>query len=360
MNDILQGRFEMQRGNFRLEADLHVPARGLTGIFGHSGSGKTSLLRCLAGLERAEQGYLVVDGSVWQDESQGIFVPSYQRQLAYVFQEPRLFPHLTVRKNLEYGMRRKNGSGSSRNFDQVIETLGLQRLLSRKPEKLSGGEQQRAAIGRALLTDPKLLLMDEPLAALDIHRKKEIMPFLERLHNELDIPVILVSHSVEEITRLADSVVVMSDGKISETGPLSQMLTYMHHYSMEGTAVTVTEGVITEFDSEHHIGRLKTSFGELVITDCHNCLGKTIRASIHARDVSLCLTQPEDTSILNNISGKIKNIVTHDTGLADVVIDINGFSLLSTITSRSCDNLKLKEGKKVYAQIKSVALSGHM
>ena len=222
----IQARFRIAYPGFAVEADLNLPGKGISALFGHSGSGKTTLLRAIAGLERHPGGYLAVNGEVWQD--QRTFLPTHQRPLGYVFQEASLFPHLTVRRNLEFGQKRaRAGVGAAErhaDLEQTAELLGIGPLLERLPEGLSGGERQRAAIARALLTRPRLLLMDEPLAALDFQRKAEILPYLERLHDELDIPVLYVSHSPDDVARLADHLVLLQDGQVAASGPLSATL----------------------------------------------------------------------------------------------------------------------------------------
>ena len=219
----IQARFQVIWPGFTLNVDLDLPGRGVTALFGHSGSGKTTLLRCLAGLERHSTGSLHFKGEVWQDSTRSIFRPTHQRSLGYVFQEASLFPHLSVRKNLEYGRKRVN-SGHKVSLDHAVELLGIGHLLDRMPDRLSGGERQRVAIARALATSPELLLMDEPLAALDLKRKSEILPYLERLHDELDIPMFYVSHSPDEVARLADHVVLLAEGRVVAAGGLRETL----------------------------------------------------------------------------------------------------------------------------------------
>lgn len=208
--DGIQARFRLDWPGFRLDVDLTLPGRGVTALFGHSGSGKTTLLRCIAGLERSPQGFLSFKGEVWQDAA--TWLPTYRRPLGYVFQEASLFPHLTVMGNLRYGLRRVT-AGQRAHLEQAIELLGIAPLLKRRPDRLSGGERQRVGIARALAVNPRVLLMDEPLAALDHQRKQEILPYLERLHDTLAIPVLYVSHSPDEVARLADHLVVMEDGQ---------------------------------------------------------------------------------------------------------------------------------------------------
>lgn len=220
----IRARFHLVRGGFVLDVDLALPGRGVTALFGPSGAGKSTCLRAIAGLDRAPGGFLEVDGEIWQDESRGIFRPTHRRALGYVFQEAGLFPHLSVRGNLEYGRHRRRGNAPLVDSDHLIGLLDLGPLLDRRPDTLSGGERQRAAIARALLASPRLLLLDEPLASLDLARKSEILPYLERLHQELEIPVIYVSHTIDEVVRLADHLVLLSGGRVACGGPLTETL----------------------------------------------------------------------------------------------------------------------------------------
>lgn len=219
----LLARFDLARPEFRLQAQLDLPAQGVTAVFGRSGSGKTTLLRCLAGLERSPAGFMSMGGTVWQDEEQGAFIPVYRRAIGLVFQEPRLFSHLNVHANLHYGLKRTPQQERYISNEQVIDILGISHLMDRRPYQLSLGEQQRIAIGRALLASPRLLLMDEPLASLDRSRKQEILPFIQRLCAELKIPVVYVSHSVQEILQLADTLVLMNEGAAIAVGPIQEI-----------------------------------------------------------------------------------------------------------------------------------------
>jgi molybdate transport system ATP-binding protein len=221
---MIDARLKIAYSGFSLDVDLHLPGRGVTALYGHSGSGKTTCLRCIAGLERAEQGFIQINDEVWQDSERRIFVPPHKRALGYVFQEASLFPHLSVLANLQFGLKRIAKAQRRVDMAQATELLGIGHLLERHPQHLSGGERQRVGIARALLTSPKLLLMDEPLAALDSQRKNEILPYLQRLHDELDIPVLYVSHAQDEVARLADHLVLLSDGKALASGPIGETL----------------------------------------------------------------------------------------------------------------------------------------
>jgi molybdate transport system ATP-binding protein len=220
MTTPIHARFDLDYSEFRLAVDLVLPGSGVTVLFGHSGSGKTTLLRCIAGLQQAAKGFLQINGEVWHDSERGVFLPTHKRSLGYVFQEANLFPHLSVKGNLQFGLKRTGQTGAD--LTHILELLGIVHLLDRMPDRLSGGERQRVAIARALALNPKVLLMDEPLAALDFKRKQEILPFLERLHRELHIPLLYVTHSQQEVAQLADQLVILDEGRVLASGPLSE------------------------------------------------------------------------------------------------------------------------------------------
>ena len=272
---MIEARFALAYPGFTLDVDLRLPATGVTALFGPSGSGKTTLLRCLAGLERAPAGSLVVAGTVWQDAT--TFLPTHRRPLGYVFQEASLFPHLSVRGNLDYGAKRAGCRHAGADFQHVIDLLGIGPLLDRRPDKLSGGERQRVAIARALLTAPRLLLLDEPLAALDRARKNEILPYLDRLHRELDIPVIYVSHAPDEVARLADHIVVLEAGRAVAAGELDD-----HRAHLDGQAMAVLEARVVEVDAANRRVRVEFPGGSLWMEDCDSPPGMAIRLRIQA------------------------------------------------------------------------------
>ncbi|OIP19548.1 MAG: molybdenum ABC transporter ATP-binding protein [Betaproteobacteria bacterium CG2_30_59_46] len=351
----IEARFKLDFSGFNLDVDLTLPGRGITALFGHSGSGKTTLLRCLAGLERAPDGYLALDGKVWQQGS--LFVPTHHRSLGYVFQEASLFPHLNVRRNLEYGMSRIADGARRVSLDSAIELLGIGHLLERMPDRLSGGERSRVAIARALAVSPRILLMDEPLAALDLARKQEILPYLERLHDELEIPVVYVSHSPDEVARLADTMVLMEGGKIVASGPIHEMLTRLDLPLAHGDeAGVVIDTIVGEHDETYHLTRLDFAGGSIIVARQPHALEHRMRLRIHARDVSLALERHVDSSILNILPAKVLEIA--DETPAHVVVRLNagGVPLLARITRKSSALLGLKPGMAVFAQVKSVAL----
>ena len=356
----IQARFRVAHPGFTLEVDLQLPGRGVSALFGASGSGKTTCLRAIAGLERAPGGYLSVNGDVWQDDRRGVFVPTHQRPLGYVFQEASLFPHLSIRRNLEYGMRRVPASARRVSLQHAVELLGIAPLLDRMPDKLSGGEKQRVAIARALAVSPSILLMDEPLAALDLKRKNEILPYLERLHDELDIPVLYVSHAPDEVARLADHLVVLEQGRALASGPLSETLARLDLPIRLGEdAGVVLEGEIAELDAEWHLARVAFAGGSLWVRDSNLPIGQHVRVRILARDVSIALDTHTDSSILNILSATVEQLAddTHP-ALALVRLNAGGVPLVARITRRSAARLDLRPGLNVWAQIKAVALVG--
>lgn len=352
----IDARFQLTLSAFTLDVELSLPARGITALFGPSGSGKTTLLRCIAGLERAPSGRLSIKGEVWQDATH--FLPTHRRPLAYVFQEASLFAHLNVRQNVGFGLRRVPRAQRRFALDQAIEWLGIGALLSRMPVTLSGGERQRVAIARALATSPQLLLMDEPLAALDHARKNDILPYLERLHDELDIPVLYVSHSPDEVARLADHMVVLDAGRVIADGALTEVFARADLPLAQGDeASVVLDAVIAQHDPAYHLSQLDFAGGTLWVRTSGDAVGKPVRVRILARDVSLTLAPQTGTSILNILPARIVQI-SHDHHPAQtrVWLEAGGTALCARITRRSADMLGLHPGLAVWAQIKSVAL----
>ncbi|GAB1231919.1 molybdenum ABC transporter ATP-binding protein [Ferrigenium sp. UT4] len=352
----IRARFRLSRPDFTLDVNLQLPARGVSALFGSSGSGKTTLLRCLAGLERAD-GSLQVNGETWQDDR--YFLPVHQRPLGYVFQESSLFPHLSVRANLEYGYQRIAAAERRVQLDQVVEWLGLERLIGRRDvTRLSGGERQRVAIGRALLASQRILLMDEPLSALDAASKQEIFPYLERLHRELDIPVLYVSHALDEVARLADHLVLLEQGRVAGGGALHEMLARLDLPTAHlDDAGVVLEARIVEHDTQYRLTRLDVCGNSLWAGQVPQAPGNRIRARVLARDVSIALQHAHDTSISNILPARIVGIDDDGAGKVMVRMEIGGSqAILSRITGRSRDRLGLAVGMQVFAQVKSVAL----
>ncbi|MDR0208494.1 MAG: molybdenum ABC transporter ATP-binding protein [Pseudomonas putida] len=356
-------RLNLARGDFTLDVDLHLPGRGVSALFGHSGSGKTSCLRCLAGLERASHAYIEVNGEVWEDSAKGYFLAPHKRPVGYVFQEASLFPHLSVRGNLEFGWRRIPSTERRVSLEHACELLGIAPLLERRPATLSGGEAQRVGIARALLSSPRLLLMDEPLAALDAPRKREILPYLERLHDELEIPVVYVSHAQDEVARLADHLVLLEQGQALASGPISETLTRLDLPLAQGEdAGVVLEGVVVGHDPHYELFDLRLSGNTgptLRIAHPALVLGSSLRLKVQARDVSLALTADSTSSILNRLPVQVLQWRPADNPAHVLVsLDAAGNALLARITRYSADQLDLHPGQALWAQIKSVALLG--
>ncbi|WP_211097392.1 molybdenum ABC transporter ATP-binding protein [Herbaspirillum sp. ST 5-3] len=350
----IAARFRLDWPGFALDVDLNLPARGVTALFGPSGSGKTTLLRCIAGLERASTGRLAMQGEVWQDT--GRWVPPHQRPIGYVFQEPSLFPHLTVMGNLRYGLRRIAHPSPAR-LEQAIDLFGIGHLLDRQPERLSGGERQRVGIARALAVNPRLLLMDEPLAALDLKRKQEILPYLERLHDDLDIPVLYVSHSPDEVVRLADHLVAMEGGRVVANGPLASVLAGLDLPIRLGEDIgPVLDATVGAIDGAWHLMRVDFAGGSLWARDRGLAVGHRVRVRVLARDVSLA-DQPGHSSIQNVLRGRVDAIGDDEhPGLALVRVQVGEVQLLARLTKRAAAALSVQVGRELWVQIKSVAL----
>jgi molybdate transport system ATP-binding protein len=354
---MIHARFDLSYPGFALRAEMRVFAHGVIALFGPSGSGKTTLLRCIAGLEPAARGALQVKDEVWQEGAK--ILPVYRRPLGYVFQEASLFPHLSVRQNLEYGLKRIPPEQRKVRLEQAVEWLGLDKLIERdSPAGLSGGERQRVAIARALLTSPRLLLMDEPLSALDTASKQDIMPYLERLHGELDIPVIYVSHSLDEVARLADQLVLMEQGRVVASGALNEMLGRLDLPTAHlGDAGAVIEADVAAQDEQYHLTRLDFRGGSLWVGRVERPVGSTVRARVLARDVSIATAAPHGSSISNILTARIDEIRDEGADRVNLRLSVgSGQLLLSRITRRSRDQLGLAPGMEVYAQVKSVAL----
>ncbi len=353
----ITARFELTYGDFTLAVDLQLPNTGVTVLFGASGSGKTTLLRCIAGLQKAPLGYLQINDLLWQDSTQNLFLPTHQRNLGYVFQEANLFPHLTVKENLNFGLKRQRQAHKPTEFKDLLELLGIEHLLKRLPERLSGGERQRVAIARALVLKPDILLMDEPLAALDFKRKQEILPFLTRLHQQLAIPVLYVTHSQQEVAQLADTLVIMEQGRVLATGDVADTLTRLDMpFSKDKEASTVWHVTLIEHETEYHLSRVTTTGGVLNLPYIEAPLGTALRIQIYARDVSIALAPPQASSILNILPATILALTPEMPGQCVVQLRIGSDTLLAHITQKSAHLLGLKPDMTVYVQIKGTSL----
>lgn len=349
-------------GAFTLDAEFESEG-GLTALFGRSGAGKTSLVNAIAGLIRPDRGHVSVDGEVLTDTATRRFVPAHRRRVGYVFQEGRLFPHLNVRQNLAYGrwFAPKAGISGSSEFGQVVELLGIEHLLARRPANLSGGEKQRIAIGRALLARPRVLVMDEPLASLDDSRRQEIFPYIERLRDEMRLPIVYVSHSVPEVARLATTLVVLSEGQVAAIGPTAEVMGRLDLFPLTGRAEAgaILATRVAGHDRSFGLTILKATAGELRVPRLDLPVGTALRVRIRARDVMIALAPPENLSALNVLPGTVAEIATSDGPIVQMRLDCAGEALIARLTRRSVETMGLIPGLKVHAVIKSIAFDHH-
>jgi len=349
---------QLQRADFRLEAEFSIPGKGVLGIFGHSGSGKTTLLRCVAGLEKNVRGRVNVNGDSWLDAKKNL--PSQQRNIGYIFQENRLFPHLTVARNLVYGAKRcaqRNPSNNAADHEHMLDLLNLRHLMKRYPFQLSGGEKQRVAIGRALLKQPQMLLLDEPLASLDVDRKEEVLPFLDKLHADSSIPMLYVSHDIEEVSRLCDHILMMEQGVVKFKGTVHEAL--VSHESplvRAENAMALLEGNVSKQEKDFQLSTVHTINGNAFQVQGVLPIGRHVRLRVQASDVSLTRAAATDSSILNIMQGMVAGIVEQQGSHVLLRLDINADILLARITRKSYHLLNLDIGQKVFVQIKAVSI----
>lgn len=351
----IQARFHLAWPSFTLDVNLTLPGSGITALFGASGSGKTTLLRCLAGLERPRQGFLRFHGELWQDGQYSL--PTHRRPIGYVFQEASLFPHLTVLENLRFGLKR-NTQARPADLEAAIELLDLVPLLDRSSVNLSGGERQRVAIARALAVRPSLLLMDEPLAALDYARKQEILPYLERLHDSLEIPLLYVSHAPDEVARLADHIVMLQAGKVLAQGPLLETLAQLDTPIRLGQdRGVVLQAQVIEHDHQWHLMRLAFDGGSVWTRQHDLPVGRKLRVHILARDVSVATRPQIGSSIQNQLHGVVDAIAADShPGVMLVRVSVGASALIARLTKRSAEILGISVGQPVWLQVKSVAM----
>jgi len=344
-------------GEFRLAASFEG-GEGVTALFGRSGAGKTSVVNAIAGLLRPDRGRIDINGETLFDTERSIDVPTPKRRVGYVFQEGRLFPHLSVRQNLGYAALFSRGMPASE-LDRVVELLGLRELLERRPGNLSGGEKQRVAIGRALLSSPRLLLLDEPLASLDAHRKNEVLQYIELIRDEVKVPIVYVSHAVEEVVRLADTVVLMSAGRVLAAGPADEVMGRPDLRPGEGAfeGGAVIDAKVVQQDIEYDLATLAFDGGTLTAINVDALIGEPVRVRIRARDVSLALERPRRVSVQNVLEGKIAEIGVGANGVVDVAIAVGATMLRSRVTRRAAEQLGLAKGLTVYAMVKAVSLT---
>lgn len=355
MTENITARFHLTKAGFSLDVQLQTPAKGITALFGPSGCGKTTFLRAIAGLEKDPQGELRIGDRYWQQASHSL--PPHQRPLGYVFQESSLFRHLTVRENIEYGYQRVAQSERRVALDEAIGLLGIGDLLARYPHRLSGGERQRVALARAVAVSPRLLLMDEPLAALDQQRKQEVLPFIQSLHRALDIPVLYVSHALDEVAQIAQQLVLMDKGRILGSGNIEYMFTRLDlPLAQELEASSIVNATVTGFEKKYQLTRLQFDGGSMTVSAPNVQLGDQVRLRLLARDVSLTLQHQRDTSILNIFPATVDQMQPINPSQVIVRLRTGSTRILSRITRKSAAQLGLQPGMAVFAQVKSVAL----
>lgn len=357
----IRTRIRLDRTNhgstdFHLNIDLTLKGKGITAIFGHSGSGKTTYLRCVAGLERPDNAEVCINGEIWQDQER--FVPTHKRPVGYVFQEASLFPHLTARGNLNYAVKRSWSPVDTDFFEKVISVMGIEAVMDRYPSALSGGERQRVAIARALLIKPRVLLMDEPLASLDGPRKAEIIPYLAQLPDLFEIPILYVSHSLEEVSQLADHCILLNQGQVVAEGSPQDVFSRIDlPVRFDEETGVIIKGAVVERDDQWHLSRIEFSDNELWVRDGGDSIGDHVRIRILARDVSLTEQPCDQSSILNRVYVEVEEIAPdRDEAMSLLRLKAGEEYLIARLTNRSVSHLGLKPGRKIWAQIKSVAL----
>ena len=346
-----------QLGEFGLDVSFSVPEQGLTALFGRSGVGKTSVIAAIAGLLRPDEGHIRVSGRTLFDSISGENVPVHRRRVGYVFQEGRLFPHLSVRDNLLYGHRRSPVANRPIALDEILELLGIAALLGRRPRDLSGGEKQRVAIGRALLAQPAVLLMDEPLASLDAPRKREILPYLERLRDELRVPIVYVSHAIEEVVRLANLVVVLDSGRVAAAGTpevLGERLD-LRPLLGEFESGAVVDAFMESHDAVFDLSTLAFDGGRLRVPGNAGASGAKVRVRVRARDVSLATQKPVDISVQNIFEGSVEQVAEEPGAYAELKLRVGNTRFLSRVTRESVSRLGLRTGSRVFLLVKSVS-----
>ena len=345
-------QLQLQRAAFSLDLALRLPINGVTVVFGPSGCGKSTLLRAVAGLEPAARGVVRLDGRTWRDER--VNLPAHRRRVGMVFQHAALLPHLSVHDNLRYGWRRAGAPSTL--LQEWIDKLGLAPLLTRRPVTLSGGEQQRVALARALVSQPQWLLLDEPLSALDGARRTEILPYLEAIKRDAGIPLLYVTHSVEEVARLADHLVLLDAGRVTAAGPALDVLNRPDlPLALRDDAGVVLPATVGGHDADGLLS-LATAAGTLYAYGPRRADGSAVRLRVQARDVSLALSAHTDTSLLNLLPATIVSLSPLSAGQVQVRLDAAGMPLLARVSQRSVERLCLRPGLAVWAQIKAVAL----
>jgi molybdate transport system ATP-binding protein len=358
---MLKVRIAKRRDGFQLDAQFEVPTPGVVALFGRSGCGKTTAINIISGLLAADSAYIELDGHVLTNTTAGIAIPPEQRRIGYVFQDGRLFPHMSVLRNLEYGLERTRASRLAITVDQIVSLLGLEQLLRRKPYQLSGGERQRVSLGRALLSQPALLLLDEPLAALDAARREEVLPYLERLRDNLSIPMVYVSHQFDEVLQLATHVVLMDAGHVVAQGPLSQVSLVPQLRAIVGpdSVGAVVDGVVTSVDASCAMAVLRVGSGLLNVSVPHVSVGDRVRVQLLSRDIILATEEPRGLSVRNQLRGVIISVVDDEDDARLVTVDVGGTNVLSRVTREAVEALSLTNGSSVWVLVKAVSTRGH-
>ena len=382
---MLQVKMAKRRDGFALDAQFEVPTPGVVALFGRSGCGKTTAVNIISGLLAADSAYIELDGHVLTDTTAGIAIPPEQRRIGYVFQDGRLFPHMSVLRNLEYGLERtrasrfthrsspvhasgstddsrsSRASGLAITVDQIVSLLGLDQLLQRRPYQLSGGERQRVSLGRALLSQPELLLLDEPLAALDAARREEVLPYLKRLRDNLSIPMVYVSHQFDEVLQLATHVVLMDAGHVIAQGPLSEVSLVPQLRAIVGpdSVGAVVDGVVTSMDASCAMAVIRVGSGLLNVSVPPVNVGDRVRVQLLARDIILATEEPRGLSVRNQLRGVITRVVDDEDDARLVTIDVGGANVLSRVTRGAVETLSLQSGSSVWVLVKAVSTRGH-
>lgn len=354
-------RYQQSLGDVHFDIDLTLPELGISAIFGRSGAGKTSLINVVAGLKKPQTGTISLGNKELFNSQTGIDIPVHKRNVGYVFQDARLFPHFKVERNLNYGVTKTD----KQHFNQIVSLLALEPLLKRYPHQLSGGEKQRVAIGRALLSKPDILLMDEPLASLDLPRKREVMPFLEQLSHTVQIPIIYVSHSLNEVLRLANHLVVIEDGKVAVSGPIEQVWSSraMKPWQSFSEQSSLFEGRVLEHNDHYALSKIALAPDvHLWVQKVDGEIGSSVRLQVRANDVSIMLNEPQQTSIRNVLRGTVAKVETHSHSKDRISVSVqvelaDGCLLVATITAWARDELQLEPGMQIYAQIKGVSVT---
>ena len=358
-NGMIQIKYQARLNNFQLAVDVSIPSRGITVIFGESGSGKSSLLNLIAGFNNEiiiEAAQFSLNETAYDDHKNNVRVKPWKRNIAYVFQDNRLFPHMTVEQNILFGFSRRNRKSSSLNKNELINTFKITELLKHYPAQLSGGQKQRVSMVRALLSSPDLLIMDEPLAALDYTSRQELLPYIETIHNELTIPVLYVSHDIKEVLRLADYIVLMDRGSVVAQGELSELCISQPLLTQAEGSSFILQGNVDVVYRDEKLLSVKCEHKTILITGDGFKTGDELRVLIHAKDVSLCITPPADSSILNCVPVVIDSIVENAHGKFQVYAKLGEQIVVAMISQRSCNALDIKAGKQVYAQFKATAM----